>query len=131
MDQALNNLNIRLPIIELKIGIYSIQAEVAEALADRKFGLKDRTSLPTDSGMLFVFEQDQKDCFWMRDTKISLAIAFITEDGKIANIEEMQAETTDSHCPEVPVRYALEMNKQWFSERGIVPGSTIIGLPKR
>ena len=126
-----HTLPLGLPVLELKIGIYSIQAEVAEALSDRKFGLRDRTSLPTDSGMLFVFEKDQEDCFWMRDTKISLSIAFITKDGKIVNIEEMQAETTDSHCPIVPVRYALEMNKQWFSERSIDPGNMIIGLPKR
>jgi len=43
----------------------------------------------------------------------------------------MQAETTNNHCPKVAIRYALEMNKQWFSERVIAPGSVISGLPKK
>jgi uncharacterized membrane protein (UPF0127 family) len=124
-------MNIGLPIVELMIGNYTIQAEVAEALKERKLGLMNRTSMPADSGMLFVFEKDQKDCFWMRDTKFPLSIAFITVDGNIANIEEMQAGSTDSHCPKVPVRYALEMNTQWFSEREILAGAMVDGLPKR
>jgi uncharacterized membrane protein (UPF0127 family) len=91
----------------------------------------NRTSMPTNSGMLFIFEQKAGHCFWMNNTKIPLSIAFIADDGKIVNIEEMQAETTNNHCPKVAVRYALEMNKQWFSERVIVPGTAIQGLPKR
>ena len=91
----------------------------------------NRTNMPTNSGMLFVFEQKAGHCFWMNNTKIPLSIAFIADDGRIVNIEEMQAQTTNNHCPTAAVRYALEMNKQWFSERVIVPGSVISGLPKR
>jgi len=43
----------------------------------------------------------------------------------------MQADTTNNHCPKAPIRYALEMNKGWFSDRVIVPGNVIQGLPKR
>ena len=91
----------------------------------------NRTSMPTNSGMLFIFEQKAGHCFWMNNTKIPLSIAFIADDGKIVNIDEMQAETTNNHCPTAAIRYALEMNKQWFSERVITPGTVIHGLPKR
>ncbi|QWD90483.1 DUF192 domain-containing protein [Polynucleobacter sp. MWH-Braz-FAM2G] len=123
--------NVGLPIIELKTGIYRIQAEVADNPKAREVGLMNRTSMPMNSGMLFIFEQKAGHCFWMNNTKIPLSIAFIADDGKIVNIEEMQAETTNNHCPKAAVRYALEMNKQWFSERAIVPGSVITGLPKK
>jgi uncharacterized membrane protein (UPF0127 family) len=122
--------NIGLPTIELKIGIYKIQAELADAPKAREVGLMNRTSMPTNSGMLFVFEQKAGHCFWMNNTKIPLSIAFIADDGKIVNIEEMQAETTNNHCPKAAVRYALEMNKQWFSDRVISPGMLIQGLPR-
>ncbi|MBT8603449.1 DUF192 domain-containing protein [Polynucleobacter paneuropaeus] len=124
-------LNIGLPTIQMKVGIYSIQAEVADSPDLREVGLMNRTSLPTNSGMLFIFEQKAGNCFWMKNTKLPLSIAFIADDGKIVNIEEMQADTTNNHCPKAPIRYALEMNKGWFSERVIVPGNTIQGLPKR
>jgi uncharacterized membrane protein (UPF0127 family) len=123
------NINTSLPIIELKAGIYRIQAEVANTPQARQVGLMNRASMPTDSGMLFIFDQKATHCFWMSNTKIPLAIAFLADDGKIVNIEEMQAETLNNHCPKAPVRYALEMNRQWFSQRAISPGSAIQGLP--
>ncbi len=128
---VLAQVNVGLPTIELKAGIYRIQAELADTPKAREVGLMNRTSMPTNSGMLFIFEQKAGHCFWMNNTKIPLSIAFIADDGKIVNIEEMQAETTNNHCPKAAVRYALEMNKQWFSERVLVPGSLISGLPKR
>jgi len=127
---ALAQVNVGLPTIELKTSIYRIQAELADTPKAREVGLMNRASMPTNSGMLFIFEQKAGHCFWMNNTKIPLSIAFIADDGKIVNIEEMQAETTNNHCPRANVRYALEMNKQWFSDRVIVPGSTISGLPK-
>ncbi|QWD73970.1 DUF192 domain-containing protein [Polynucleobacter sp. TSB-Sco08W16] len=127
---ALAQVNVGLPTIELKTGIYRIQAELADTPKAREVGLMNRTSMPTNSGMLFIFEQKAGHCFWMNNTKIPLSIAFIADDGRIVNIEEMQAETTNNHCPRANVRYALEMNKQWFSDRVIVPGSIISGLPK-
>ena len=125
------NMNTSLPIIELKAGIYRIQAEVASTQQARQVGLMNRTSMPTDSGMLFIFDQKATHCFWMSNTKIPLAIAFLADDDKIVNIEEMQAETLNNHCPKAPVRYALEMNRQWFSQRAIGPGSLIQGLPRK
>jgi uncharacterized membrane protein (UPF0127 family) len=125
------NINTSLPIIELKTGIYRIQAEVASTQQARQVGLMNRTSMPTDSGMLFIFDQKATHCFWMNNTKIPLAIAFLADDGKIVNIEEMQAETLNNHCPKAPVRYALEMNRQWFSQRAIGPGNVIQGLPRK
>ena len=128
---SLAQVNVGLPTIELKTGIYRIQAELADTPKSREVGLMNRTSMPTNSGMLFVFEQKAGHCFWMNNTKIPLSIAFIADDGKIVNIDEMQAETTNNHCPTAPVRYALEMNKQWFSERMIVPGTVMTGLPRK
>ena len=125
------SINSSLPIIELKTGIYRIQAELASTPQARQVGLMNRTSMPTDSGMLFIFDQKATHCFWMSNTKIPLAIAFLADDGKIVNIEEMQAETLNNHCPKAPIRYALEMNRQWFSQRAIGPGSAIQGLPRQ
>jgi uncharacterized membrane protein (UPF0127 family) len=120
----------KLSTIELSAGLYKIQAEVAHTEKARQLGLMHRTYLPSDDGMLFVFETSATHCFWMRNTRIPLAIAFIADDGKIVNILEMKAMTEDNHCPAKPVRFALEMNQGWFAKKGILPGHTISGLPK-
>ena len=126
-----SNQNIGLPSVELKTGIYRIQAEVANTPQTQQIGLMNRNSMPNNSGMLFIFDQKAGHCFWMSNTKIPLAIAFIADDGKIVNIEEMQAETLNNHCPKASIRYALEMNQKWFSDRLIGPGSVIQGLPPK
>jgi uncharacterized membrane protein (UPF0127 family) len=128
---VLGQVNTGLPSLELKTGIYRIQAEIADTPQAREVGLMNRTSMPINSGMLFIFEQKAGHCFWMNNTKIPLSIAFIADDGKIVNIEEMQANTTNNHCPKAAIRYALEMNAQWFAERTLTPGTVITGLPKR
>jgi uncharacterized membrane protein (UPF0127 family) len=111
--------------------MYQIRAEIASNNASREVGLMYRTYLPPDDGMLFIFENKAGHCFWMRNTKIPLSIAFIADDGKILNIEDMQAMTENNHCPVAPIRYALEMNQGWFSKKGISTGFVINGLPRR
>ncbi|MBU3600337.1 DUF192 domain-containing protein [Polynucleobacter sp. 30F-ANTBAC] len=120
-----------MPRAELQVGLHKITAEVASNQAERQLGLMNRNFLPSDEGMLFIFESTATHCFWMRNTKIPLSIAFIDQSGEIVNIEEMQAMTETNHCPSKPIRFALEMNQAWFSKKDILPGHTVSGLPKR
>ncbi len=120
-----------LPIIELKAGMYRIEAELADTPAARQTGLMYRTFMPTNAGMLFVFPEKAIHCFWMRNTKLPLTIAFIDDEGKIVNLSDMEPETQNNHCPRAPVRFALEMNQKWFTQRALGPGAVITGLPKR
>jgi len=117
-----------LPIKTLTAGMHVIQAEVASNDATRAKGLMHRKELAPNSGMLFVFEQPNVQCFWMRNTLIPLSIAFILDDGTIANIADMAPMTENSHCSVAPVRYTLEMEQGWFAKRGITAGKKISGI---
>jgi len=112
----------------LNAGIHLIHAEVAATPADRSRGLMHRKELGPSDGMLFVFEQPDTQCFWMRNTLIPLSIAFLAEDGRVVNVADMAPQTDTPHCSGEPVRYALEMNQGWFARRGIGPGVRIEGL---
>ncbi len=118
-----------LPSLTLGLGSHTIQAEVADRDETRAQGLMNRTSLATDHGMLFVFEETGMPCFWMKNTPLPLDIAFITEDGTITNIEAMQPFDLQSHCPVQAVRYALEMEQGWFKQANKKAGERITGLP--
>ncbi|HVP08201.1 MAG TPA: DUF192 domain-containing protein [Burkholderiales bacterium] len=119
-----------LPAIDLTVGMYRIHAEVANDMNSRMQGLMFRKSMPQSAGMLFVFEDSAAQCMWMKNTLIPLSVAFVDAAGTIVNIADMQPQTEDSHCAERPVRYALEMNKGWFAQRGIKPGAKLGGLEK-
>jgi uncharacterized membrane protein (UPF0127 family) len=116
-----------LPRVELQAGIHLIRAEVAADFASRARGLMFRDSLGPNQGMLFVFEARSKQCFWMRNTRIPLSIAFLEDNGKIVNIADMQPHSDDSHCSARPVRYVLEMEQGWFARKGLKEGSPLAG----
>ena len=119
-----------MPVMELSAGFHRIEAEVAANDQNRQVGLMNRTAMPPQRGMLFVFPQERTHCMWMRNTLIPLSVAFIDADGVIINIENMQPQTEDNHCAKVPARYALEMNLGWFAQRGIKPGVKLQGIDK-
>jgi uncharacterized protein len=118
-----------LPRIKLSAGIYQLDVQVAQTPNQREIGLMFRTEMPQQEGMLFVFEQPSKLCFWMKNTVLPLTAAFIADDGSIVNLADMKPQTTDSHCATRAVRYVLEMNQGWFSKRGIKAGSRLTGTP--
>jgi uncharacterized membrane protein (UPF0127 family) len=117
---------------ELHIKDARIFAEVVTRPEDRNLGLMFRRSMEPDSGMLFVFDTDDFQRFWMKNTLIPLSIAYITRDSLITDILEMAPlDTTTPYLSSRAVRYALEMNSGWFQSRDIKPGDTVRGIPPR
>ncbi len=119
-----------LPVIELTAGMHRIEAEVVNTQESRMRGLMMRQSMPTHRGMLFVFDADARHCMWMKNTLLPLAVAFLDGQGRIINVEEMRPQTEDNHCAAKPARYALEMNAQWFSKRGLGAGMPLVGIER-
>ena len=119
----------QIPVVQLNAGMHLIRAEVAADYATRMTGLMHRASMPSNAGMLFIFDEATTHCMWMKNTLLPLSVAFIDERGSIINVEDMQPQTEDSHCASRPARYALEMNRGWFVARGLKPGSRIGGIP--
>ncbi len=102
-----------------------LTVELARTGEERSRGLMFRESLPEDRGMLFAFAEDTRSGFWMKDTSIALSIAFVTEDGTILDIQEMEPLSTEPHQPPGPYRYALEVNEGWFGRHGFGPGDRL------
>ncbi len=121
----------QLPSIDLSAGMYVIHAELAQSEREREIGLMFRQAMAPQNGMLFVFEEPGVQCFWMRNTLIPLSAAFVADDGRIVNIEDMAPKTEVSHCSHEPVRFVLEMNKGWFAKKGFKAGSKLGGAPFR
>lgn len=118
-----------LPRTRLSLNIYQIDAELAQTPQQQTVGLMFRRSMPMHQGMLFVFDQPQRQCFWMKNTLIALTAAFIADDGTVVNLEDMKPRTTDPHCSARPVRYVLEVNQGWFAKKGLTAGARFKGGP--
>ena len=112
--------------ITIRVDGIGVRVEVADNPEERRQGLMFRETLPTDEGMLFVFEREQLLSFWMKDTTIPLSIAFISRDGEIVAIQDMEPldERTFHQSPR-PALYALEMNQGWFEGHEVEVGDRV------
>ena len=102
-----------------------LNVEIPNNIRDFNLGLMFRESLDTNSGMLFIFDESAKQSFHMTETRIPLDIAFITEEGIIESIKELEPFEESPVASEGEVLYALEVNRGWFAENNVEVGDEI------
>ena len=90
------SLDIRVPI---RVAGVQIQVEIADEPEEHSRGLMFRESMEENHGMLFVYTTEQTRGFWMKNTLIPLDIAYADREGRIVDIQQMEPQVTDSHCP--------------------------------
>jgi len=102
-----------------------VRVEVADTEDRQEVGLMCRPALDPDAGMLFVFAAPTRASFWMKNTLIPLAIAFMDSDWHIVRILEMPVASDPTagpfptYGPEKPYRYALEVNAGFFAKHDL------------
>ena len=118
------------PLVTYRLWIkkHEIRVEVADTEQSRLRGLMYRDRLAQDSGMIFLYPRAQVSAMWMKNTRIALSVAFIDANGHILNIAEMDPYSEQAHASSGAAAYALEMNRGWFSKRGIKAGDSVQGL---
>lgn len=110
---------------ELRLGTHVISAEIANTEISRSQGLMHRNEICADCGMLFVFPEAGKYRFWMKATSIPLSIAFISGNGSIMKIVDMQPGSEEGHEGPEGTLYALEMRAGWFALNGAGVGAVL------
>jgi uncharacterized membrane protein (UPF0127 family) len=114
------------PYAEVQIETFPrLNLEVARTPDEHQVGLMFRPTLPTDSGMLFVYDRPATEGYWMHNTYVPLSIAWIGQEGAIVDIQDMQALTDDVHWPAAAYWYALEANQGWFYNNGVGVGQQV------
>jgi uncharacterized protein len=116
----------------IRIGSKKIIVELAESSEQHSRGLMYRKALPKDSGMLFVFQDEQVRSFWMKNTFIDLSIAFFSADLTLIDIQDMTAvnsvmvQSPPSYKSRGPAKFALEMERGWFEKNKIKVGAKLV-----
>ncbi len=113
----------------LTIGEKAVYVEIAATVPAREFGLMKRKSMPQDQGMLFIYPDADRRSFWMKDTLIPLSLAYISKDGRIFQIVDMEPLDETSHPSTGAAQYVLEVNQGWFRKNGVRVGDTVNNLP--
>jgi len=111
--------------IEGSGGLVPIITEIASTPAQREQGLMYRKKINDGEAMLFVFERDEMLAFWMKNTLVPLSIAYISHDGRILEIYDMEPGNLNPVRSSRSVRYALEVPQGWFGRAGIGIGDKL------
>lgn len=111
--------------VKLVLNKSIMNTEIACTEQAKEYGLMNRTSLPTNNGMLFIFDRTQTLSFWMKNTLIDLSIAYIDQDWNIVDIREMKSQDLTPIISKKPAIFALEANSYWFSKNNIKIGDKI------
>ena len=111
----------------ITVSINGNRLEVADTPVKRQVGLMYRESMPENSGMLFVFPDEDFKTFWMKNTYIPLSIAYFTSDKVLVDIYDMKPNQTSEVYPSTKkITYALEVNQGWLEKRKIKKGARLI-----
>lgn len=72
------------------IGASKFNVEIADTQEKRNKGLSDRENLASDSGMLFIFDKQDKYPFWMKGIKFPLDFIWIRGDLVVDFLQNIQ-----------------------------------------
>jgi len=105
-----------------------ISIERAVTPDERGRGLMYRELLPENAGMLFVFPQEAKPGFWMKNVKFPLDFVWIGKDMRIAGFAE-NVPVCNGYCPSYSpksnILYVLEVNAGFVTENMLKTGQKV------
>ena len=103
-----------------------IDLEIADNEYERELGLMIRNEMEENQGMLFIFNSEKYQSFWMRNTLISLDMIFVNAQKKIVTIHKNTKTLSDQSYPSSePAMYVVEVIAGFTDKYNIQIGDKI------
>jgi len=104
----------------------TIEIEIADDPASRQVGMMYRESMRPDQGMLFIFEENRIQSFWMHNTPLSLDMIFVGKDSSIVTIHQHTTPYSKrSYMSSAPAPYVIEVVAGFCKKHGIAVGDRV------
>ncbi|MGB0589859.1 MAG: DUF192 domain-containing protein [Myxococcota bacterium] len=117
--------------LETESGVQRVSVELAVTPEARRKGLMGREVLAQGDGMLFVFDTESVQTFWMRNTLIALDMIFISgpPSGEGAHVVGIvhgaPPHSTQLRSIKKPSRFVLEVPGGWSRAHGLDAGDKV------
>jgi len=119
------------PSISISIKNQPFNLEIAKTIAQKSKGLSDRLSLCPECGMIFVFDKEGIQPFWMKDTLIPLDMVWLNKSGQVVEIitaipeSNTQMTKLKIYQNSKPALYVIELNAGTTEKLYLKIGDTI------
>ncbi len=106
--------------------ITKIDIEIADDDEQRTMGLMYRDKMDENQGMLFIFDTEELQAFWMKNTILPLDIIFVNAKMEIIKIQRNAEPFSEKSLPSIkPAQYVVEVNAGYCERHGIKEGDKI------
>ena len=106
-----------------------INVEIADTPRKRAMGLMFRENMGENEGMLFIFEAEEAQGFWMKNMKFPLDIIWVSAYKRIIDINEnippCQGQICESYASRERIKYAIEVNAGFVKKNSIKKGQEV------
>ena len=109
--------------------IVCVKAEIADTAQKRSEGLMFRGHLAEKEAMFFVFPEEDRFGFWMKNMRFPLDLIWVSSDKKVVDISKNLSVCSDEVCPSFnpadKVKYVLEVNAGFTDKYKIQIGDEV------
>jgi uncharacterized membrane protein (UPF0127 family) len=115
------------PFRTLEVGDRTYRLATATDDATRGLGLGDRLAMPENRGMVFIYQQSDFHCFWMKNMHFPLDIIWVDEGKRVVHLEENVPPESypKQFCPDKRALYVVELNAGQAKVAGIKVGDEL------
>ena len=107
--------------------------EVAADDSSRQRGYMGREKIGPREGMIFVFDDDSRHSFWMKDCKVALDMVWLAANGRVVwtavNRTPCPAKgDCPSIAPPISARFVVEFAAGTVAAESLIPGDVVVVL---
>jgi uncharacterized membrane protein (UPF0127 family) len=99
--------------------------DAATSPIEQAQGLGGRASMPANSGMIFVFARDTRQCFWMKDMQFPLDIIWADSQKRVTHIATNLSPDTYPKTYCAGGKYVFELHAHKAAVGGINAGQKL------
>lgn len=106
--------------------VATLDIEIADDEYQTQTGLMYRKSMPDNQAMLFIFNNEVRRSFYMKNTEFALDIIYLNAEKEIVSIQKNAQPYDETSLPsEVPAMYVLEVNAGLSDSWGLEVGDKL------
>ena len=103
-----------------------INIEIADDDYSRQLGLMNRKGMEDNQGMIFIFDEERMQSFWMLNTLFSLDMIFINKENRIVTIQKNTTPLSQQSYPSTkPALFVLEVVGGFSDNYNIKEGDVV------